>query len=151
MKKILALILVLITLLSFAACGTTEVAEEGGVKVVVENRDGTYEVYEVLLEEVTDKSEGAYSIIKHLSEREEKPVADIVESTYGAYVNAVGSLTPVGNEYVAIYTSVEKDFSTYDTESEVKYDGKTLKVAGVGLSSMSVEKGTIILFRIETY
>ena len=152
MKKILALLLVLITLFSFAACGDTEVAEEGDVKVVIENRDGTYDVYEVLLEDVTNKGEGAYGIVKYLAEREENRVsAEIVDSTYGAYVNAIGSLTPVGKEYVALYTSVEKDFSTSDTESEVRYDGKTLKMAGVGLSSMSVEEGTIILFRIETY
>ena len=153
MKRILSLILVAVMLLSLVACGGT-LGEEGDVSVVIENRDGTYTVYKAYLEDVENKGEGVYGVIQYLMERENNPLnADVVDSTYGAYVNAIGSLTPdaATGEYVSIYTSLEKDFGTWDGVGTVEYDGKTLTAAGVGLTSMSAEKDTVVLFRIEVY
>ena len=153
MKKILSLILAVAMMLLLVACGG-EVGEEGDVSLVVENRDGSYDVYKVYLEDVTNKEEGVYGVVEFIMQREENPItADIVDSSYGAYVNSIGSLTPDAskNEYVCLYTSLEKDFGTWDGVKSVVYEGVTLKEAGVGLSSMSIEKGTVVLFRIETY
>ena len=140
-------------LLSLVACGGT-LAEQGDVSVVIENRDGTYTVYKAYLEDVENKGEGVYGVIQYLMERENNPLtADIASSTYGAYVNAIGSLTPdvTKNEYVCLYTSLERDFDTSDYVKELEYEGITLKTSGVGLTSMSAEKGTVILCRIESY
>ena len=153
MKKILSLILAVAMMLLLVACGG-EVGEEGDVSLVVENRDGSYDVYKVYLEDVTNKEEGVYGVVEFIMQRKENPItADIVDSSYGAYVNSIGSLTPDAskNEYVCLYTSLEKDFGTWDGVKSVVYEGVTLKEAGVGLSSMSIEKGTVVLFRIETY
>ena len=140
-------------LLSLVACGGT-LGEEGDVSVVIENRDGTYTVYKAYLEDVKNRGEGVYGVIQYLMERENNPLtADIVDSTYGAYVNAIGSLTPdtAAGEFVSVYTSLEKDFGTWDGVGTVDYEGKTLTAAGVGLTSMSAEKDTVVLFRIEVY
>lgn len=153
MKKILSLILAVAMMLLLVACGG-EVGEEGDVSLVVENRDGSYDVYKVYLEDVTNKEEGVYGVVEFIMQRKENPItADIVDSSYGAYVNSIGSLTPDAskNEYVCLYTSLEKDFGTWDGVKSVVYEGVTLKEAGVGLTSMSIEKGTVVLFRIETY
>ena len=151
MKKILSVILILVMLLGLVSCGA-EVAEEGDVSIVIENRDGTHEVYKVFLEDVTNKNEGVYGVIQFLMDREENSLtAEVVDSTYGAYVQSIGSLTPLGSEYVCLYTSLEKDFGTWDGVKTVEYEGQTLKESGVGLSSMSIEKGAVVLFKIEVY
>ena len=152
MKRILSLALVIVMLLSLASCGGT-LGEQGDVSVVIENRDGTYTLYKAYLEEVAEKGEGVHGIIMYLMDREENPLtADIVDSEYGAYVNAIGTLTPdtATGEFVSVYTSLEKDFGTWDGVGTVEYEGTTLTASGVGLTSMSAEQGTVVLFRIET-
>lgn len=161
MKKILSLILIVVMAVGLVSCnGFFDgilggiLGERGDVSVVVENRDGTYDVYKAYLEDVENKDEGVYGIIQLLMAREKNPLtADIVGSDYGAYVNSIGSLTPdtAKNEYVSIYTSLEKDFGTWEPVGVIEYEGITLKSSGVGLTSMSAEEGTIVLFRIETY
>ena len=47
-----------------------------------------------------------------------------------------------------VYTSVASD--GYDGGATVDYNGTIMHMAGVGLSGMSVEAGTIILFRLES-
>ena len=73
----------------------------------------------------------------------------MIDSTYGAYVSAIGSIKEDGasKTYVIVYTSVAAD--SYDGAPTVDYDGVTMYQAGVGLSGMTVEAGTIILFRLE--
>ena len=73
----------------------------------------------------------------------------MVDSTYGAYVSAIGGIAENGAEamYVIVYTSVASD--SYDGAPTVDYNGTTMYQAGVGLSGMSVEAGTVILFRVE--
>ena len=153
MKKILSLILVLVMLISLVSCAGT-LGERGDVSIVIENLDGTYTVYKAYLEDVENRNEGTFGVIQHLMEREKNPLsADIVNSEYGAYVNAIGSLTPdtAAGEFVSVYTSLEKDFGTWDGVGTVDYEGKTLTASGVGLTSMSAEKDTVVLFRIEVY
>ena len=76
---------------------------------------------------------------------------------YGAYINTIASLYPDSSsgEYIAIYTTEECDFSVpteyFPTVSTVTYKEKTLTFSGVGMSSMTVNDGSVILFRIEKY
>ena len=131
------------------SCGAT-VGEQGDVTFVVENRDGTYDVYKMYLEDVENKDKGALGVIESLNKREKNPLP--VDMS-GTWMNSIGSLLPDSskNEYVAIYTSLEKDFGTGDFATAIEYDGQTLTMSGVGIESMSVEQGTVILFRIETW
>ena len=152
-KRILALVLVLVmAFVSMTSCDLLwgEVAESGDVTVVVENADGTYDVYKTYLENVENKSEGAKGIVENLNNRENNPLTlEMIDSTYGAYVSAIGSIKEdaATKTYVIVYTSVATD--SYDGAPTLDYEGVTMYQAGVGLSAMSVEAGTIILFRLE--
>ena len=149
MKKILSLILAIVMIVGLASCGAT-VGEEGDVTFVIENRDGTYDVYKMYLEDVEDKDRGALGVIDSLNKRENNPLP--VDMS-GTWMNSIGSLTPDGtkNEYVALYTSLERDQGTWDGVGSVEYEGMTLVASNFGIDGMSVEKGTVILFRIETW
>lgn len=150
-KKILALLLALVIgLLALTSCDILwgDVADEGKVTVVVENADGTYEVHDANLSKVENKSEGAKGIIEHLN-KNSNLYLEMVDSTYGAYISAIGSIKEsfADNKYVMVYTSVATD--SYEGAPTVQYEGVTLYQAGLGLSGMTVDAGTVILFRLE--
>lgn len=139
----------MVMMLSLVACGTT-VGEEGDVTFVIENRDGTYDVYKIYLEDVENKDKGALGVIESLNSRENNPLPVDME---GTWLNSIGTLNPSTeeHEYIAIYTSLEKDFGVGESSTTKEYEGITLTTAGVGISDLSVEKDTVILFRIETW
>lgn len=154
MKRILSLIAIVAVLVSaMVSCDLLfgSVAGEGDVTVVVEAADGSYEVYKTYLESVENKSEGAKGVIEHLNQGKDKLHLVMVDSTYGAYVSEIGSIkqNEANSEYVIIYTSVASD--SYEGAPSIDYDGTTLYSSGVGLSGMTVEPGTVILFRIVKY
>lgn len=151
-KRILALLLSLTLLMSMISCDLIfgDVAEEGDVTVVVEATDGSFEVYKAYLENVENKSEGAKGVVENLRDRDNNPLyLEMVDSTYGAYVSAIGSIKEdsTAKKYVIVYTSVAED--SYQGAPTIDYEGITLYQAGLGLSGMKVEAGTIILFRLE--
>jgi hypothetical protein len=151
-NKISLIALLLATMILFCSCGYIfgDVAEDGDVTVVIEGADGEYQVYYTNLEDVENKSEGAKGIIEHLSRRSENPLAlEMVDSTYGAYVSAIGNISENPSEgiYVIVYTSLLSD--SYEGAPSVDYQGTVLYQAGLGLSGMTVDKGSIILFRAE--
>jgi hypothetical protein len=152
-KRILALIILLVmALTALTSCGIIfgSVADSGDVTVVVENSDGSYDIYKTYLESVENKTEGAKGVIEHLNKRENHKLSlTMIDSTYGAYVSAIGSIAESNADklYVMVYTSVESD--SYAGAPTVDYEGVTMYQAGVGLSGMSVEAGTIVLFRLE--
>ena len=151
--RILAFIMAMLLIFaSLTSCDLFlgEVAEEGDITVVVENVDGSYDVYKTYLEEVENKKEGAKGVLEHLKAREENPLhLEMTDSTYGAYVSGIGSIKESATDkmYVIVYTSVKAD--SYDGAPTLDYDGVTLYQAGVGLSGMAVPSGGIILFRLE--
>lgn len=67
-------------------------------------------------------------------------------STYGAYVHKVGHIEekPAEGRYVYFWTSNSADFDVSAYATEKSYDGQTLVSAGVGVSEMTFEKGTVI-------
>lgn len=151
--RILALILVVVmACTAMTSCNLFygEVAEQGDVTVVVENADGTFDVYKTYLEEVENKKEGAEGVVEHLNKRKDNPLfVEMTDGGYGAYVTAIGSIKEDGasKKYVMVYTSVATD--SYDGAPTVDYEGTTMYQSGVGLSGMKVEAGTVILFRLE--
>lgn len=152
-NRILSLILLLvISILALTCCDSLwgDVGDKGDITVAIENSDGSFAVYKTYLEEVENKEEGAKGIIEHLRDRKENPLyLEMIDSTYGAYVGAIGSIKENGAEkmYVIVYTSVATD--SYEGAPTVDYEGMTLYQAGLGLSGMSVDAGTVILFRLE--
>ena len=152
MKKITALILsIVLAILAFTSCGST-VAEKGDVTIVVEVAEGEYEVYKTYLENVENKSNGALGVLENLRDRENDPLHLVYsESTYGAFVTEIGSIKEdaAAGAYVMVYTSVQAD--SYEGAPVVNYEDTELYSAGLGISTMTVNSGTVILFRIEVY
>ena len=151
-NKLLSMLLILaalVSMLSSCSIFSGNVASFGEATVVVENVDGSYDAFEVNLATVMNKKEGAKGVIEHLNQRNDRLYLEMIDSTYGAYVSAIGSIKEsyADKKYVIVYTSVAAD--AYEGAPTIQYEGTTLYQAGVGLSGMSVEDGTIILFRLE--
>ena len=150
-KKILAILLVVLMTLLLFSCDlfSASVDNAGSVTVVVENTDGSYDVFEAALDAVENKEEGAKGILEHLKESNDRFYLEMTESTYGAYVTAIGNIRESSSEglYVMVYTSVSSD--SYEGAPTADYKGTTLYQSGVGLSGMKVEAGTVILFKLE--
>lgn len=150
MKKILrvtlALLVVIAGVVSLFSCFGT-VADEGSVTVVIELEED-YTVYTVELENVEVGEKGALAILEYLSENEEMHLV-----VNGTYIEELGALIPDAgaNQYVSIYTSEEVDFGVAPFDTKVEYNGQTLTASGVGINSMTVNDGTVILFRMESY
>jgi hypothetical protein len=124
----------------------------GDVTVVIETEDGKYDVYKTYLENVDNKSEEAFGVLEYLRDREDNPLPlNLIDSTYVKYLKGIGGIEEdtAAKKYVMVYTSLEKDFGTWDGVVTLDYEGVTLKSAAVGISGMTVEPGIIILFRLE--
>ncbi len=148
----LALILVLvISLLTLSSCHLLfgQVDDSGVFTVVVEAADGSYTDYKVELSALENNKEGAKGVIEYLKENNDGFYVEMIDSTYGAYVSAIGSIkeSAADKMYVIVYTSMASD--SYEGAPTVQYDGMTLYQAGIGLSGMQVSEGGIILFRLE--
>lgn len=148
--RITALLLALVTaalLLTSCSLIFGDVADSGNFTVLVENTDGSYEVYKTDLDRLENKSEGAKGVVEYLNTGDDRLYLEMVDSTYGAYVSAIGNIREGDGYYVIVYTSVASD--SYEGAPTVVYEGVTLYQAGVGLSGMTVEAGGVILFRLE--
>ena len=158
-KRILSVIaLALVLALSFTACVSGEVGLEGTAALVIEGRDGTYTKYDVDLSKLEKHDEGVISLLEHVASLEGSTLYYNVQwgGGYGAYITSIGSLSPDPScEYISLYTTESSDFAVpteyMPTVPTVEYSGKTLSYAGVGLSSMHVKDGTVILFRVEGF
>ena len=158
-RKIITLaIALLIALASLTSCGVLFGTSVTGdvATLVLEAKDGQRTEYKIDLAELTDNSRGAYSLVLFASQKYGFPV-DAGDGPFGAYLNSFGPVTPdaASGEYVALYTSVEKDFQVptadFPTVGETTHNGITLKSSGVGITSMSVENETVILIKIESW
>lgn len=150
-NKILALIMILVICFSCSCTLFGGVSDEGSISVVVENADGSYDIFEADLGKVENKSEGVKGVLEYLSAADDKLYVNMTDGGYGAYVSAIGNIaeSPADGAYVMIYTSFSTD--SYEGGPTVNYNGMTLYQAGVGISGMSVADGTVILFRREVY
>ena len=144
------MVIAIIMLAMLTSCSFVgSVGDVGQVTVVVEAADGSCEVYQTSLENIENKGEGAKGVLEHLETRADNPLSlEMTNSSYGAYVTAIGNIAEGGGSYVMVYTSHESD--SYAGASTVEYEGKTLYQSGVGLSTMTVGAGTVILFRLES-
>lgn len=148
-KRLLALILTLVVTLLCSCSLLGSVADVGAVTVVIEKDEG-YDVYSVSLDKVENKSEGAFGVLETLKADGKNPLHMVCEDGgYGAYITEIGELKNSNGGYIMVYTSVQSD--GYEGGPTVEYDGITLYQAGVGVSGMTIESETVILFRLEVY
>ena len=158
-NKILSLFLVVAVMLAaLVSCGGGNVASTGNAKLVVEKAEGDYTVYDVDLAKLENRDEGAMSVLEYVASLEGSTLYYNVQwgGGYGAYITSIDALNPNPmNQYIAIYTTEEEDFAVptewTPTVATVKYGETTLTYSGVGLSSMHVKDGTVILFRLEGF
>jgi hypothetical protein len=112
MKRIIALILALTTLLlSFVSC-EKKYDEKGDVTVVIEDEKGEMEVYMTYLENVEHKHEGLLAVVKNLHARPRDPMhVKYTDETYSPRICEIGSLKEDhdAGKYIVFYTSVETD------------------------------------------
>lgn len=137
----------LVAAFAFTAC--TDGKGKGDVTVVIAC-DGSNKEYYVAADKV--EGEGVLAIMEYL--RDNEGLHFVTESgAYGAYITEIGDLKPDSgkNEFIAIYTSVEKDFDVSEYATTIKYDGRTLTSSGLGISSMSTEEDAIIYFEIQSW
>lgn len=140
-KKLSALLLALILMLSFAACGS-EQKSAGQCTIVVGGQEE--KVYSVPLNALSvDK--GLISVLDYLKENEGLDV-EYTESATGAFLTKVGECEQdeKSGVYVYIYTSVEKDFDVSEYKKTMDYKGTALTSSGVGASQMTVCDGAIV-------
>ena len=150
--KITALLLAAaIAIASLVACFDFGASFGGGetCTVVVAGTETTE--YPVDLSKVEIR-EGVFSLLDYL-QKEGKLEYDASESTFGKFLNAVGSVQPnaANSEYVQVYTSVEADFDTSAYFTEITYRGTRLGSSGLGASSMTVEANAIYYFTLGSY
>ena len=158
-KRILALILAMVlTVAALTSCMGAETANTGTAKIVIENGEKDYTVYDVDLSKLEKRDEGALSLLEYVASQEGSTLYFNVTwgGGYGAYVTSIGSLNPdPSSQYIALYTSEEADFAVPSewspTVATTAYGDMTLTFSGVGLSSMHVNDGTVILFRLEGF
>lgn len=150
MKRITAMILCLAAIsLSLFSCGG-RVDEEGDVTVVIEDSKGKFEVYMTYLEDVENKQDGLFAVVKHLSMREEAPLhLKYTEGMYGAYFTEIGSIKEDASKglYITFYTSAETD--SYYGAPTATYENVLLHLSGVGANMAAVSAGSVFLFRAE--
>lgn len=138
---------IIVAMFAFTAC--TDGKGKGDVTIVIA-ANGDYKEYYVDASKVN--GEGALAAIEYLKDKKELNL--VTESgAYGAYITEIGDLKPDSgkNEFIAIYTSVEKDFDVSEYATTIKYDGRTLTSSGLGISSMSTEEDAIIYFEIQSW
>lgn len=72
---------------------------------------------------------------------------------FGTWLSRVGKIRPdrAGGEYIAIYTSVEKDFDASQFKKTREYGGVRLASSGLGIDSMRIENGAVIFFVAERF
>lgn len=81
--------------------------------------------------------------------------ADVEYTTSGSgdmrMIVSVGGLSPVGSEYICLYTSVEKDFDVSQYATTLDWCGTTLVSSELGAASMTVEAGCTIYIGLAVY
>lgn len=151
-KKLLPIVLALmISLFAFAGCGGDATNLKGSATVVIAGTDSKVYTVDLADAKMTSASTG-WDLIIYLADNENLQFA-AESSAYGKYFTKIGELEENKDDkkFISIYTSVEKDFGTWEPIATVNYGGKTLTASGVGISSMHVEENCTLYFTIIYY
>lgn len=147
------LLIISIIALALTSCGEN-VAYFGNATVVIENKSGEYQVFDIDLSKLDSRDEGVISLLEYLCADEENNFSFSASwGAYGAYLTAVGDISEdkMNGKYIYVYTSFGDNYDTSVWVRTVSYGDIVLKTSGVGVSKMTVKDGTIILFRIEGF
>lgn len=158
-KRILAVVLTLALVLSlvfaFAACNDGEQTSppqesEGTFRVVLMPKTGEAQEYTVDISLLDDGLNGEAAVMQLVGNHGVELRWE--ESSYGKYLLSIGCVQPTeANEFVQLFTSVEKDKGVDAYAVTMEYDGVSLTTSRWGISQMSVEKDCIILIKVGSY
>ena len=142
LKKISALLLTLLLVLSLVACGGN-VDSKGTATVVVGET-----AYTVNLSDVAEDGKGLLGVLDALKEKEGLTYTATGEGTM-AFLTQVGDLEQDADEgiYLFLYTSVEKDADVSQYAKTIDWNGNSYTSSGVGAAEMTVEDGAVIIIR----
>ncbi len=149
-NKILSVIFLVLSLCAMLfSCDAGGTADQGTATVIIENRDESHTVYTVDLSRVENRDQGAIGVLEELARSEGIAFTmgiDGMITELGPYKS-----DPYTGEWIMIYTSCQTDFDVSKYATTVSYTDKTLTSSGVGLGDMTVEDGTILLFKLGAY
>lgn len=153
MKKrvfVLAIAVLLCVSCCFVACREENNNNSSGTFSIVLDEPSGYKVYTLDVSMVKD--DGIMDALKYL-ETNEGVVLDYTVSTYGAYFKRVGNVieNATNGSYVYFYTNKSSDFDVSAYATTFDYNGTLLTSSGLGVNSMTVENGTIILVSLVTF
>ena len=165
-KRLLTWILVAVLVVStvaLVACvdkpQTVELTEltlpemkDNQMAVIIKNRNNTYTAHIVTLGGSGTDATSVEGVISYLVQQDMLTV-DWTDSDTGKWLNDIGGLQPNADahEYVAVYTSVEKDQGVGASATAYLIGDVTVGYSQYGVSGMSVENGAIIYFEIQTW
>lgn len=138
LKKISALLLTLLLVLSLVACGGN-VDSKGTATVVVGET-----AYTVNLSDVAEDGKGLLGVLDVLEEKE-----NLTVTAENGLLTQVGDLKQdsAAGIYLFLYTSVEKDADVSQHATKTKWNGNLYANSGVGAAEMTVEDGAVIIIR----
>lgn len=138
LKKISALLLTLLLVLSLVACGGN-VDSKGTATVVVGET-----AYTVNLSDVAEDGKGLLGVLDVLEEKE-----NLTVTAENGFLTQVGDLKQdsAAGIYLFLYTSVEKDADVSQYATTTEWNGNSYTSSGVGAAEMTVEDGAVIIIR----
>ncbi|MBQ9715096.1 MAG: hypothetical protein IJV77_01655 [Clostridia bacterium] len=153
-KKLLALLLVVLSVFAFAGCGDSY-ALKGDATVIIHGE--TDVVYEVDLDEAEFTTQNTVlDLLAYLCEQDDLAFSaganGSAEWGYSAFINSIGDLVPGGNQYVAFFHNKQsdKDVSAYALPDR-QYGDTTLYYSGLGVGSVKLVDDLVVYFCIESF
>ena len=154
-KKLLALLLVIVSVFAFAGCGDSY-ALEGEAKVIIAGTTDT--VYTVDLEQAQMTSQNTVlDLLGYLCDTQDLEFSATASGSgqygYSAFLTSVGSLAPQGySEYIGFFHNKEadKDVSEWAAD-DVTVGGQTLYYSGLGIGSVKLVDDIVVYFNILSY
>ena len=148
MKKIIAILLVVITAWAFVGCNND--AFEGTVTVVEYVSEENVKEYTVQLEK-SDGAKNLFDVLEYLNKNQNVKL-EYTGTGATTFVTAFGSLAQDAstNTYIFFRTSVESDWDL-EYGTEVTYNDAKLVSSGVGAASAKLENNAVYYFYTETY
>jgi len=153
-KKLLALLLVIVSAFAFAGCGDSY-ALDGQAKVVIAGQPD--KVYTVDLEQAKMTSQNTVlDLLGYLCETQDLEFSASANGSgqygYSAFLTSIGQLNPQGNEYIGFFHNkkADKDVSEWAAD-DVTVGEDTLYYSGLGIGSVKLVDGIVVYFNVLSY
>lgn len=126
--------------------------DDNQMALIIRNRDNTYTTHVVTLGVDGTDATTVEGVVSYLV-GQGKLTVDWTDGGSGKWLNGIGGLMPDAgaHEYVAVYTSVEHDWSGMASATSYKIGGITVDYSQYGVSGMTARAGAVIYFELQTW